>query len=88
MHKILSEDFEHSFQDIDLPAEAGGYQQMKELADGVMRSLTNLKLNEPEQLYVLVAFLRALKVYQCVRADPSTSGLNQILLSDVQAHLV
>ncbi|KAK7744731.1 hypothetical protein SLS62_010088 [Diatrype stigma] len=84
----LYEKLEDRFQDVDLSAEGGGYQRIKRLAGKVMQLLTKLMLSEPEKLYILVAFLRALKVCQCVRAGPSTSGLDQILLNDIQVHLV
>lgn len=76
------------FQNIDLSAEEGGLQDIQGLAANVMDFLIDEGLNDTEQLYVLVAFLRAVKVAQCLRAGPDTREASEILDRDVQAHLV
>lgn len=86
--QLLQAEFEIDFMNIDLSAKEGGHQDIQGLADNVMDFLTDEELNEAEQLYILVALLRAVKVCQCVLAGSSTAKINEILLKDVQAHLV
>ncbi|KAI0872303.1 hypothetical protein GGS24DRAFT_21522 [Hypoxylon argillaceum] len=86
--QLLMEDFEIDFQNIDLSAREGGLQDIQGLAENVMDFLTDEELTQPEQLYVLVAFLRGVKAAQCIIAGSDTTDLRDILLKDVQAHLV
>ncbi|KFZ11255.1 hypothetical protein V502_07646 [Pseudogymnoascus sp. VKM F-4520 (FW-2644)] len=86
--QLLMDEFEVDFQNTDLSAEEGGLQDIQVLAANVMDFLTDEELNEAEQLYVLVAFLRAVKVAQCLQAGPNTVEVLEILRRDIQAHLV
>ncbi|KAI0414740.1 hypothetical protein F5X98DRAFT_239200 [Xylaria grammica] len=86
--QLLMEEFEIDFQNIDLSAHEGGLQDIQGLKDNVMDFLTDEELTQPEQLYMLVALLRGVKVAQCVLAGSDTKDLRDILLKDVQAHLV
>ncbi|KAI0098150.1 hypothetical protein GGR51DRAFT_436091 [Nemania sp. FL0031] len=86
--QLLIEDFEIDFQNIDLSAREGGLQDIQGLAENVMDFLTDEELTPPEQLYVLVALLRGVKAAQCVLDGSDTTELKDILLKDVQAHLV
>ncbi|RSL55828.1 hypothetical protein CEP53_006958 [Fusarium sp. AF-6] len=86
--QLLRAEFEIDFMNIDLSAKEGGQQDIQGLADNVMDFLTDEELNEAEQLYILVALLRAVKVCQCILAGSSTDEIEEILLKDVQAHLV
>lgn len=86
--QLLMDEFDVDFQNMDLSAEEGGLQDIQVLAANVMDFLTDEELNESEQLYVLVAFLRAVKVAQCLQAGPNTVEVLEILRKDVQAHLV
>ncbi|WAO94569.1 Hypothetical protein NCS54_01215800 [Fusarium falciforme] len=86
--QLLQTEFEVDFMNIDLSAKEGGHQDIQGLADNVMDFLTDEELNEAEQLYILVALLRTVKVCQCVLAGSSTAEIHEILLKDVQAHLV
>ncbi|KAI8655429.1 hypothetical protein NCS55_01194900 [Fusarium keratoplasticum] len=86
--QLLQAEFEIDFMNIDLSAKEGGHQDIQGLADNVMDFLTDEELNEAEQLYILVALLRAVKVCQCVLAGSNTTEILDILLKDVQAHLV
>ncbi|KAI8945048.1 hypothetical protein F4801DRAFT_569641 [Xylaria longipes] len=85
---LLVEEFEIDFQNIDLSAREGGLQDIQGLAENVMDFLTDEELTQPEQLYVLVALLRGVKAAQCVLAGSNTTEVMDILLKDVQAHLV
>jgi len=85
---LLMEEFGIDFQNIDLSAKEGGLQDIQGLAANVMDFLTDEELTEAEQLYVLVALLRSVKVAQCVLAGSDTADLDGILRKDVQAHLV
>ncbi|RSL44919.1 hypothetical protein CEP54_014493 [Fusarium duplospermum] len=86
--QLLQAEFEIDFMNIDLSAEEGGHQDIQGLADSVMDFLTDEELNEAEQLYMLVALLRAVKVCQSILAGSSTAEITEILFKDVQAHLV
>ncbi|EWZ30473.1 hypothetical protein FOCG_07623 [Fusarium oxysporum f. sp. radicis-lycopersici 26381] len=86
--QLLQADFEVDFMNIDLSAKEGGHQDIQGLADNVMDFLTDEELDEAEQLYILVALLRAVKVCQCVLAGSNTREMEEILMKDVQAHLV
>jgi hypothetical protein len=86
--QLLMEEFEVDFQNIDLSAKEGGLQDIQGLAANVMDFLTDEELTEAEQLYVLVALLRSVKVTQCVLSGSDTGDLQSILEKDVQAHLV
>ncbi len=85
---LLVPEFELDFRNIDLSAEEGGLQDIQGLAANVMDFLTDEELSDAEQLYVLVALLRTVKVCQCVLAGPSTKAVREILLQDIQVHLV
>ncbi|KAI0200208.1 hypothetical protein F4808DRAFT_171989 [Astrocystis sublimbata] len=85
---LLIENFEIDFQNIDLSAREGGLQDIQGLAENVMDSLTDEELTQPEQLYILVALLRGVKAAHCVLAGSDTRDVMDILLKDVQAHLV
>ncbi|KAI1159133.1 hypothetical protein F5B18DRAFT_39789 [Nemania serpens] len=85
---LLVEEFEIDFQNVDLSAREGGLQDIQGLAANVMDFLTDEELTQPEQLYVLVALLRGVKAAQCVLAGSDTTDVLDILLKDVQAHLV
>ncbi|KAL1880758.1 hypothetical protein Daus18300_001372 [Diaporthe australafricana] len=86
--KLLMEEFEVDFHNIDLSADQGGLQDIQGLAANVMDFLTDEELTEAEQLYVLVALLRSAKVAQSVLAGSDTDDLLDILTKDVLAHLV
>jgi hypothetical protein len=81
-------EFEIDFQNIDLSASEGGLQDIQGLAANVMDFLADEELSDAEQLYILIALLRTVKVCQCVLAGPKTREMRDILLQDVQAHLV
>ncbi|KAJ0153465.1 hypothetical protein HZ326_4188 [Fusarium oxysporum f. sp. albedinis] len=86
--QVLQADFDVDFINIDLSAKEGGHQDIQGLADNVMDFLTDEELDEAEQLYILVDLLRAVKVCQRILAGSNTREMEEILLKDVQAHLV
>jgi hypothetical protein len=85
---LVMADFELDFQNIDLSASEGGLQDIQGLAANVMDLLADEELSDAEQLYILIALLRTVKVCQCVLAGPETGQMEDILLRDVQVHLV
>ncbi|KAG9252138.1 uncharacterized protein F5Z01DRAFT_251305 [Emericellopsis atlantica] len=85
---LLVEEHELDFQNMDLSAEEGGWQDIADAAADLMDTLVEEELNEAEQLYVLVALLRTLKVVQSVWAGSDSHDLRTILERDVQVHLV
>jgi hypothetical protein len=85
---LIMEEFEIDFQNIDLSAQEGGLQDIQGLVANVMDFLADEELSDAEQLYILIALLRTVKVCQCILAGPGTFELRDILLKDVQVHLV
>ncbi|KAF5648558.1 hypothetical protein F52700_874 [Fusarium sp. NRRL 52700] len=76
--QLLQADFEVDFMNIDLSAKEGGHQDIQGLADNVMDFLTDEELDEAEQLYILVALLRAVKVYLMINNSLCTSHLSTV----------
>ena len=70
VHWIM-EDFKDDFDGIELTAEYGGLQAIKEIAEDLVEDMKADKLSPLEQLYVLVALLRMVKFASCM-----LSGLN------------
>lgn len=85
---VLMEEFEHDFQYIDLSTMEGGLQAIQNQCAIVMDWMMDEDLTEQEQLYLLVALLRAFKVAQCVHVGADTKDLYSILTKDIQVHLV
>ena len=85
---LLMEDFQIDFQNIDLSANEGGLQDIQGLAANLMDFLADEELSDAEQLYFLIALLRTVKLCQCVLAGSRTQEMTDILLQDVQVHLV
>jgi hypothetical protein len=86
VQKIMS-DFEYEFRNVDRTATEGGWQIIKEMADLVLHELEKLTLDDGEQLFTIVAVLRAAKMALCVVQGPSTVMLRDILLRDVQVYV-
>ncbi|KAF5680187.1 hypothetical protein FCIRC_5897 [Fusarium circinatum] len=85
--QLLQADFEVDFMNIDLSAKEGGHQDIQGLADNVMDFLTDEELDEAEQLHILVAMLRAVKVFSPI-TNPAPwasdlSSLDQQLSLDI-----
>jgi hypothetical protein len=76
------------FMNLDQSDQEGGLQVNQELAANVMDFLLDEELSGVEQLYVLVAILRTVKVGQCILYGADTRMLQDILREDVQVHMV
>jgi hypothetical protein len=87
VQKLMS-DFAYEFSNVDRTAAEGGWQLMKEMAVLILHELDQLVLEEAEQLFTLVAVLRAAKMAMCVVQGSNTAMLREILLKDAQVHLV
>lgn len=85
---LLMEEFSLDFHMLDLDAHEGGLQDIQKVAANIMDWLLDEDLTDAEQVYVLIAFLRGLKVAQCVLSGPDTTALFRLLHQDVQVHLV
>lgn len=85
---LLMLEFETDFQLLDLSAHEGGLQDIQKVAANIMDWLLDEDLTDAEQVYVLIAFLRGLKVAQCVLSGPDTTALHRLLHRDVGVHLV
>lgn len=85
---LLMDEFSLDFHMLDLDAHEGGLQDIQKVAANIMDWLLDEDLTDAEQVYVLVAFLRGLKVAQCVLSGPDTTALFRLLHQDVQVHLV
>ncbi|PGH19259.1 hypothetical protein AJ80_04124 [Polytolypa hystricis UAMH7299] len=85
---LMIHDFELDFQHLDLSAREGGLQDIQGVAADLMDFLADEELSDAEQLYALVALLRTIKVCQCVMMGSDTTSLRDILLKDIQVHMV
>lgn len=76
------------FADMELSANEGGWQMIQEVAANLLDELSDEKLSEAEQIFVLVAILRTVKTASCLIMGSNTGHLEDILASDIQAYLV
>jgi len=81
-------DFEYEFSCLQRTRIEGGQQINKEMAELIVRTLEKEMLSEEEQLFAIVAVLRAAKMALCVVHGPDTVKLRDILVNDVQVYLV
>jgi len=88
MVQLLINEFGYDFINLDQSDLEGGMQDNQALAANVMDFLLDEELSGAEQLYVLVATLRAVKVAQCILDGQGTRKLQHILEEDIQVHLV
>jgi hypothetical protein len=58
------------------------------LAQLILHTLEKEMLSEGEQLFAIVAVVRAAKMALCIVHGPSTVKLRDILVHDVQVYLV
>lgn len=86
--QVLMEEFAYDFSNLELSDSEGGMQENQELAANVMDFLLDDELSDAEQLYALMATLRALKVAQAVLQGCDTHRVQDILRNDVQVYLV
>lgn len=87
IQKIMH-DFDYAFRTLDRTATEGGFQIIKEMAMIVLGELDRQHLSDAEQLFTTMAMLRSAKMALYVIQGPSTVKLRDILLNDVQVHLV
>ena len=88
MVQLLMGEFAYDFLNLEMSDLEGGMQNNKALADNVMDFLLDEELSGAEQLYILVATLRAVKVGQCILDGQDTAMLEQMMREDMQVHLV
>ena len=87
VQKIMT-DFEYEFSHLERTPAEGGLQIVKEMAELIIRTLEKEMLSEEEQIFAIVAVLRAAKMALCVVHGPSTVKLRDILVNDVQVYLI
>ncbi|MCJ1399892.1 hypothetical protein MMC11_003095 [Xylographa trunciseda] len=80
-------DFAMEFAILDRTSKDGGFQIIQDIADSLKEALVEHGLSKPEQLFALVAMLRAAKTALCVIHGPDTAKLREVLLHDVQVYL-
>ncbi|EHK99338.1 hypothetical protein M7I_4804 [Glarea lozoyensis 74030] len=88
MVQLVLGEFEYDFMQLDRSDHEGGMQVNQALAANVMDFLLDEELSGAEQLYVLVALLRTVKVGLGVVEGPDTGLLEGILREDIQVHMV
>lgn len=88
MVAMLLDEFQLDFMIFEQSATDGGLQEIQALTANVMDFLQDEELSEAEQLFVLVACLRTIKVCQCVENGQSTEKLLPFLHRDLQAYLI
>lgn len=85
--RILS-DFEYEFANLDRTTSTdGGFQLIQTVAESLTEALVEQSLSEPEQLFAMVAFLRAAQTALCVVRGSDTAGLRDVLEHDIQVYL-
>lgn len=87
VQKMMS-DFDYEFSSLDRTSADGGHQIVKELAALIAHTLEKEMLSEEEQLFTIVAMLRAAKMALCLLNGPDTLKLRDIFMKDVQVYLV
>lgn len=87
IQKLMS-DYEFEFSTLDRTSADGGHQIVKELAGLITHTLEKLLLSEEEQLFTIMAMMRAAKMALCLLNGPTTARLRDIFLRDVQVYLV
>ena len=80
-------DFEDELRIVDRTSSDGGFQIIQQIADNLKQALVEHNLSEPEQLFAIVALLRAAKTALCVIRGTDTTKLRDVLLHDVQVYL-
>jgi len=88
MVQLLLGEFSYDFLNLELTDLGGGAQANRALADNVLDFLLDEELSGAEQLYILAATLRAVKVGQCILDGQDTTMLEQMMREDMQVHLV
>ena len=86
MQQIMT-DFEYEFSNLDRSFNDGGFQIIQSIADSLKQALMDQELSESEQLFFMVALLRAAKTALCVVHGPDTGKLREVFLHDVQVYL-
>ncbi|KAJ9503171.1 hypothetical protein H2202_001325 [Exophiala xenobiotica] len=81
-------DFEYEFSNLERTPTEGGLQFIRPLAQLILHTLEKEMLSEGEQLFAIVAVVRAAKMALCIVHGPSTVKLRDILVHDVQVYLV
>ncbi|KAK5464588.1 hypothetical protein LTS15_001150 [Exophiala xenobiotica] len=87
VQKIMG-DFEYEFSNLERTPTEGGLQFIRPLAQLILHTLEKEMLSEGEQLFAIVAVVRAAKMALCIVHGPSTVKLRDILVHDVQVYLV
>jgi hypothetical protein len=88
MVQLVLAEFEYDFMHLDQSDHEGGLQVNQALAANVMDFLLDEELSGAEQMYILIAILRTVKVGQCIIDGPDTGMLEGILREDIQVHMV
>ncbi|OBT38595.1 hypothetical protein VE00_11177 [Pseudogymnoascus sp. WSF 3629] len=88
MVQLLMAEFSYDFLNMEMSDLEGGMQDNKALADNMMDFLLDEELSGAEQLYILVATLRTVKVGQCILDGQDTAMLEQMMREDMQVQLV
>lgn len=79
-------DYEDDFRDLIISAQEGGFQAIQDVTRNVMDTLEDQRLSEAEQIYVLVAMLRAVKVARSIIQGVDTQIVEKIILKDIQVY--
>jgi hypothetical protein len=88
MVQLVMVEFEYDFLNLDESDQEGGMQVNQALAASVMDFLLDEELAGAEQLYILLATLRAVKAGQCILDGQDTRVLQDMLREDVQVRMV
>jgi hypothetical protein len=85
--QYLIDDFQLEFEALEWGRNEGGLQQIQAVAASFMDALSDEMLSEVEQIFLLVAMLRAAKVGFCISNGKDSRIIDDFLKNDAQVYL-
>ena len=86
--QFVMDEYGDDFEELQLSATEGGLQVVQNVTGNIMDTLEDQRLSEAEQIYCLVAMLRAVKVARSIIQGVDTRLVDDIILKDAQVYFV
>ncbi|KAL8786097.1 MAG: hypothetical protein Q9213_002960 [Squamulea squamosa] len=83
----IATDFHLEFTSVDRTSKDGGSRIIETISESFLGYLKEQQLSDAEQLFCIVALLRAAKMALCVARGTDTAMLREVLVHDVQVYL-
>ncbi|KAL8774466.1 MAG: hypothetical protein Q9209_000839 [Squamulea sp. 1 TL-2023] len=83
----IATDFHLEFSSVDRTSKDGGSRIIETISESLLGYLKEQNLSDAEQLFCIVALLRAAKMALCVARGTDTAMLREVLVHDVQVYL-